>query len=73
MSRRFMTLLERATRIREMIDREEHSVSPSPTRLMRLKQVYLLLSANLRKLTEKRIIAIASAPRFQPRIAFRNV
>jgi hypothetical protein len=72
MSRRFITVLERATRIREMIDREEHAASPSPTRLMRLKQVYLLLSANLRKLTEKRIIAIASAPRFQPRLVFQH-
>ncbi len=73
MSRRFTTLLERAARIRELIEREQQLPSPSPTRLMRMKQLYLHLSANLRKLTEKQIIAIASAPRFKPRLAFRNV
>jgi hypothetical protein len=73
MSRRFLVLLERATRIREMIDREQRSPVPSWMRLMRMKQLYLKLSRNLRNLTEKRIIAMASAPRMRPEIVFHNV
>ena len=73
MSRRFMTLLERATRIRELIDREQSLPAPSPMRLMRMKQLYLHLSASLRRLTEKRLVAMASAPRFRPQIVFHNV
>jgi hypothetical protein len=73
MSRRFVTLLERAARIRELIEREQQLPAPSATRLMRMKQLYLHLSANLRKLTEKRLVAMASAPRFRPQLVFRDV
>jgi hypothetical protein len=73
MSQRFMTQLERATRVREMIEREQRSSSPSPMRLIRMKQLYLHLSASLRRLTEKRLIAMASAPSFRPQLVFRSV
>lgn len=73
MSRRFLILLERATRIREMIDREQQSPSPSAMRLMRMKRLYLSISRSLRSLTEKRIVAMASAPRLRPDVVFRNV
>lgn len=73
MSRRFLVLLERAARLREMIDREQRSPAPSAMRLMRMKTLYLEISGRLRRLTEKRLVAIASAPRFQPRIVFRTV
>lgn len=73
MSRRFLILLERATRIREMIDREQQSSAPSAMRLMRMKQLYLKISRSLRRLTEKRIVAMASAPRLRPDVVFRNV
>ena len=73
MSRRFLILLERATRIREMIDREQQSPVPSAMRLMRMKQLYLKISRSLRRLTEKRVIAMASAPRLRPDVIFLNV
>ncbi|CCB64656.1 MULTISPECIES: hypothetical protein [unclassified Hyphomicrobium] len=73
MSRRFLVLLERAARIRELIDREQQSSAPNAIRLMRMKQVYLMISRRLRSLTEKRIIAMASAPRLRPDVVFRNV
>ncbi len=73
MSRRFLVLLDRAARIREMIDREQKSPAPSNMRLIRMKQLYLQLSRSLRRLTEKRIIAMASAPRLRPEIIFLNV
>ncbi|MBS0234604.1 MAG: hypothetical protein JSR99_14085 [Proteobacteria bacterium] len=73
MSRRFLVLLERATHIREMIDRELRSPAPSAMRLMRMKQLYLKLSHHLRTLTEQRIVAMASAPRIRPDVIFRNV
>ncbi|WP_423415009.1 hypothetical protein RLW55_18290 [Hyphomicrobium sp. B1] len=73
MSRRFLVLLERAARIRELIDREQQSSAPNAIRLMRMKQVYLTISRRLRSLTEKRIIAMASAPRLRPDVVFRNV
>jgi ABC-type arginine transport system ATPase subunit len=73
MSRRFMVLLERATRIRELIEREQQSKSPSAMRLMRMKRIYLSISRNLRGLTEKRLVAIASAPRMRPDVVFLNV
>jgi hypothetical protein len=72
MSRRFVTLLDRATRIRQLIEREQQLPAPSPTRLMRMKQLYLHASASLRKMTEKRLVAMASAPRFRPQLVFRN-
>jgi hypothetical protein len=73
MSRRFLVLLERAARIRELIDREQQSSVPNTIRLMRMKQVYLMISRRLRSLTEKRVIAMASAPRLRPEVVFRNV
>jgi hypothetical protein len=73
MSRRFLTLLEHATHLRDMIDREHNSAAPNTLRLMRMKQVYLRISQRLRSLTEKRVIAMASAPRFRPEVVFRNV
>ncbi len=69
---RFLLLLERATRIRELIDREQRLPAPSSTRLMRMKQLYLQISRSLRRLTEKRLVAMASAPRFRPQIVLRN-
>jgi len=51
MSRRFLILLERATRIREMIEREQQAAAPNSIRLMRMKQVYLMISRRLRGLT----------------------
>ncbi len=73
MSRRFMVLLERATRIRQLIDREQQSGKSSPIRLMRMKRLYLSISQSLRSLTEKRMVAIASAPRMRPDVLFLNV
>jgi hypothetical protein len=71
MSRRFLILLERAARLRDLIDREQHAPVPNAMRLVRMKTLYLDISGRLRRLTEKRLISIASAPRFQPRLAFR--
>ncbi|MBS0240082.1 MAG: hypothetical protein JSR89_16830 [Proteobacteria bacterium] len=65
MSRRFITLLERVTRIREWIDREQRSSAPSPVRLIRMQQLYLRLSESLRGMTRQRLIRMASAPRFR--------
>ncbi len=73
MSRRFLILLERASRMRELIDREQGSAAPNVLRLMRLKQIYLGISRNLRRLTKQRIVAMASAPRLRPDLVFRNV
>ena len=72
MSRRFLVLLERATRLRDLIDREQHAPAPNAMRLMRMKTLYLEISGRLRRLTEMRLVSIASAPRFQPRIAFQH-
>jgi hypothetical protein len=71
MSRRFLVLLERATRLRDTIDRERHATAPNAMRLMRMQKLYLEISSRLRRLTEKRLLSIASAPRFQPRLAYR--
>ncbi|WP_045836642.1 hypothetical protein [Hyphomicrobium sp. 99] len=65
MSRRLITLLERVSRVREMIDREQRSNAASPVRLIRMKQLYLRLSENLRRLTKQQLIRMASAPRFR--------
>jgi hypothetical protein len=73
MSRRFLVLLERATRLRNMIDREQQAPAPNAMRLIRIKQLYLQVSSNLRRQTEKGIIAMASAPRLRPDVIFRNV
>jgi hypothetical protein len=73
MSRRFLVLLERAARIRELIEREQQSPAPSFMRLMRMKQVYLMISRRLRSLTAKRLVAMASAPRLRPDVVFHNV
>jgi len=70
MSRRFITLLERVTRIREWIDREQRSSAPSPVRLIRMQQLYLRLSENLRGLTRQRLTRMASAPRFRSEGSF---
>ncbi len=70
---RFLILLERATRIRELIDREQQSPAPSAMRLMRMKQLYLQISRSLRRLTEKRFIAMASAPRLRPNVVFLDI
>ena len=68
-----MILLERAARLRETIDREQQLSTASPIRLMRMKQIYLRMSARLRGLTEKRVVAMASAPRLRPDVVFLNV
>ncbi|MBS0268091.1 MAG: hypothetical protein JSS54_03815 [Proteobacteria bacterium] len=65
MSRRFITLLERVTRIREWIDREQRLSAPSPVRLIRMQQLYLRLSESLHGMTRQRLIRMASAPRFR--------
>jgi hypothetical protein len=73
MSRNFLILLERATRIRDMIDREQASPAPNNQRLMRKKQIYLNASRHLRNHSIKRIIGMASAPRLRPDVVFSNV
>jgi len=70
MSRRFITLLERVTRIRDWIDREQRSSAPSPVRLIRMQQLYLRLSESLRGMTRQRLIRMASAPRFRSERSF---
>ncbi|MGO4685136.1 hypothetical protein [Hyphomicrobium sp. 2TAF46] len=70
MSRRFITLLERITRIREWIDREQRSSATSPVRLIRMQQLYLRLSESLRGMTRQRLIRMASAPRFRSERTF---
>ena len=73
MSRRFLTLLERAASIRHLIEREELSRSPNSVRLMRLKKLQLRLSERMRVISAKQLIAIASAPRLKPSILFGSV
>jgi hypothetical protein len=73
MSRRFVTLLERTTIIRRLIEREERSPKPNAVRLIRLKKLQLWLSERLRAMSAKQLIAMASAPRLKPEIVFRNV
>jgi hypothetical protein len=73
MSRRFLLLLERATRFRDLIEREQKAHAPSAIRLMRMKQIYLVISSRLRRLTEKRVAAMSSAPRLRPDVVFLNV
>lgn len=73
MSTRFFTLLSRATAIREAIEREQHLSSPNQIRLMRLKRLYLRLSANIQDLATKRLIAMASAPSLRPAFVFADV
>ncbi|CAA2138904.1 hypothetical protein [Hyphomicrobium sp. ghe19] len=72
MSRRFMTLLERISRVREMIEREQRSNAASPVRLIRMKQLYLSLSEKLRGLTKQQLIRMASAPRFRSERIFHS-
>lgn len=72
MSRRFMTLLERVSRVREMIDREQRSSAASPVRLIRMKQLYLSLSEKLRRMTKQQLIRMASAPRFRSERIFHS-
>ena len=73
MSRRFVTLLERTKNIRQLIEREERLPTPSAMRLIRLKKLQLWLSARLREMSAKQLIAITSAPRLQPEFVFRSV
>jgi hypothetical protein len=73
MSRRFAILLERASRIRQMIEREQLLSTPSASRLMRMKRLHLRLSRDLREFAAKRLIAIASAPRLRPELIFTSV
>lgn len=70
MSRRFVTLLERITWVREMIEREQRSTTPSSVRLIRMKQLYLRLSDSLHQMTRQRLIRMASAPRFRSKRVF---
>lgn len=70
MSRRFITLLDRATRIRRLIEQEQMRPTPSLLRLMRMKQLYLHVSGALKEMTAKRLVGMASAPRFRPQLAF---
>lgn len=69
MSRRFITLLERTAFVRKLIEREESCSEPNALRLMRMKRLSLRLSTSLRAMTAKRLVAMASAPRFTPRFA----
>lgn len=73
MSRRFVTLLQRSAGVRHLIEREEKSRAPRSVRLMRLKKLQLQLSESLRNLSAKQLIAMASAPRFTPKLMFREI
>jgi len=73
MSRRFVTLLERTEKIRQLIEREQRVANPKAVRLMRLKRLQLRLAKRLREMSAKQLVAMASAPRLRPEIVFRNV
>jgi hypothetical protein len=73
MSRRFVNLLERTKKIRQLIEHEERAPNPSAMKLMRLKRLQLWLAERLREMSAKQLIAMASAPRLKPEILFRNV
>src|SRR6185312_2399445 len=70
MSRRFVTLLERTEKIRQLIEREQRVANPNAVRLMRLKRLQLRLAKGLREMSAKQLIAMASAPRLRPKIVF---
>ncbi len=73
MTQRFFMLLERATLVRRMIEREQGLAEPSAVRLMRMKTLSLRLSRALQSLAAKRVRAMASAPRFTPTLIFSSV
>ena len=66
MSGRCLSLLERRTFVRVLLEREQKSQNPSLVRLIRLKRLDLILAAKLRDLAEKKLARMASAPRFRP-------
>jgi len=66
MSGRYLSLLERRTAVRLLIEREQQLRNPSLVRLIRLKRLDLILAAKLRALAEKKLARMASAPRFRP-------
>jgi hypothetical protein len=66
MSGRYLSLLERRTAVRLLLEREQQSRNPSLVRLIRLKRLDLILAAKLRDLAEKKLARMASAPRFRP-------
>lgn len=69
MSRRFYDLLQRATRVRTLIEEEQRRRVPDLLRLMRLKALALKLKERLNGQLGARLVAMASAPRFTPRLA----
>jgi adenylate kinase len=73
MTRRFRMLLDRATLVRRMIEREQGLAQPSAFRLMRMKTLSLRVSRELQRLAARRIVAMASAPRFVPTLVFSSV
>jgi len=68
LSRRFHDLLSRAWRIRRLIEEEQRRPQPNTLHLIRLKGLALRLKTRLNALTGRRLVALASAPRFQPRL-----
>lgn len=73
MPRRFTTLLDRASRMRRLIEEEQKSQHPDAFRLIRMKNLYLRLSASLKGLNARQMIKMASAPRLKPIVVYSTV
>lgn len=73
MSRRFITLLERAARMRQLLEREQRRPGANVFRLIRLKHLNMRLTKSLRQQTAKRLVSMASAPRRQPDLLFATL
>lgn len=73
MSRRYHDLLNRAWRVRRLIEEEQRRPQPNAMHLIRLKGLALRLKARLNALTGRRLVALASAPRFRPRLVAATV
>lgn len=66
MSGRYLSLLERRSLVRLLLERKQQSQNPSLVWLIRLKRLDLILAAKLRGLAERKLTQMASAPRFRP-------
>jgi hypothetical protein len=73
MSRRFITLLERAARMRQLLEREQRRPGANIVRLMRLRYLDLRLAKSLRQQTAERLVSMASAPRRRPDLLFATI
>ncbi len=73
MSRRYYTLLERAACVRNMLEREQRSATPSSIRILRMKRICQRLLGNLREHTAKRLVGVMSAPSLRPVIVFGSL